>query len=442
MQISLGICCFFASYRPSCTQKTRTINATTNISLIFFIPHFHTLKKLGDLPMKFQSRTLAVAIGACLAAPAYAIQITDYIEPESLYEEAYIEGSFSSRTGNQDKTSFDANFQANYERVFNSRERNINIYADGRYQANRGGSEGATTIDDYRGYAIATVDNYLAGRPNVFWYAGAETEFQEQYDDIFLAAGAGMGYGRVTIATPLAYAIRVVEELQQHNAISGNVSDNAYLQLAQVINRRNEFRSQYGLEEYEAEFMAALEAVMKETGIAPNGLNAGAYSHMRRVLFEENINVRKYGWLVRGGLGLIINDFNGESGDPSIDLGFEYALPVGLAGQFLNRTSYSAVLVDGDRTSQKLRNLMSYTHELSDTIDWVNTWALTVDVTDKSENVDTIYNELASTFRYYLTNRLTLNLTLALSHLDDDIKDNGNDDVNFTTYLGVRYRLR
>jgi hypothetical protein len=392
--------------------------------------------------MKYHTHTLAVAISACLAAPAYAIQITDYIEPESLYEEAYVTGSFSSRTGNQDKTSFDANLIADYERNYSSRERNLNIRGAGYYEAKRGGNEGATTEDSYWAGASFMMDNYLQGRPNIFWYGGAETQYENAYDDIYFKIGAGAGYGRVTVATPLAFAIRIVEELQQHNAVSGNVADNAYLQLAQVINRRNEFRSQYGLEEYEAEFLSALENVMKESGIAPNGLTASAYSHMRRVLFEENINIRKYGWLVRGGLGLVVNDYQGESGDPSLDLGFEYAQPIGLAGQFINRTNYSAVLVDGDRSSQKLRNIMSYTHELSDAIDWVNEWTLMIDITDKEDNIDIISNYLRSTFRYYMTNRLNFDFTLGLSHVEDDVDNNGNDDAEFTTYLGVRYRLR
>lgn len=392
--------------------------------------------------MKIHSRTLAFAVSTALLAPAYAVQITDYTELETLYEEAYVTGSFSSKSGNQDQSSYDGNLAVDYERNLSSRERNMNIDVYGDYYASRGGSDGDETEDTYFAEANFTMDNYLQGRPNIFWYGSADAQYEDAFDEVYLKVGAGAGYGRVTVATPMAYAIRIVEELQDHNAISTNVSTQAYLDLAHVVNRRSEFRSRYGAEEYEAEFLTALENSMKNSGIAPNGLNAAAISHMRRVLFDENINIRKYGWLVRGGLGVVVNDFNGESGDPSIDLGFEYAKPIGLSGQFIDELSYSAIWVDSDTTNQKITNRMSYTHELSDRIDWVNRWTLSYDIADGDNSDDILTNDLSSTFRYYLTNRLNLDFTVGLSHVEDDVDDNGNDDVDVTTFLGVRYRLR
>lgn len=392
--------------------------------------------------MKIHSRTLAFAVGSALIAPAYAVQITDYTELETLYEEAYVSGSFSSKSGNQDQASYDGNLALDYERNHSSRDRNMNIDVYGDYQASRGGNDGDETEDSYLASASFTMDNYLPGRPNVFWYGGADALYEDAFDEVYLKVGAGAGYGRVTVATPMAYAIRIVEELQQHNAISTNVSTQAYLDLAHVVNRRSEFRSKYGAEEYEAEFLTALETSMKNNGVAPNGLNAAAISHMRRVLFDENINIRKYGWLVRGGLGVVVNDFNGESGDPSLDLGFEYALPVGLAGQFIEKLTYSAILVDSDNTNQKIVNRMSYTHELSDRVDWVNQWILSYDIADSEVLNDMMTNDFTTTFRYYLTNRLNIDATVGLSHVEDDVDDNGNDDVDVTTFLGVRYRLR
>jgi len=388
------------------------------------------------------AHVLALAIASALAAPSYAVEITDYTEVDTLYEEAYVSGAFSSKSGNQDQTSFDGNLGIDYERNHSSRMRNLNILLNGNYQASRGGNDGDKTEDTYLATAYATLDTYLANRPNVFWYGSVDSMYQDAFDELYLKVGGGMGYGRVTVATPMAYAIRIVEELRQHDAISGTVSTAAYQDLASVVNRRSEFRSKYGAEEYEAEFLSALEASMKNSGVAPKGLNAAAISHMRRVLFDENINTRKYGWLVRAGLGVVVNDFNGESGDPSLDLGFEYAKPIGLTGQFTNLLNYSAIVVDSSRTNQKLLNRMRYTHELSDRVDWVNDWILSYDIADGDNTNDTLSNNLTSTFRYYLTNRLNLEASLGLSHVEDDIDNNANDDVDVTTYLGVRYRLR
>ncbi len=385
---------------------------------------------------------LALGVSAALfSVSASAIEISDYTEVESSYEEAYVTGSIATQSGNQDKTSYDASVFVDYEKNYSSRERNFNIVLDGNYQANRGGNEGDVKEDSYAVLGAANVDNYFADKPNMFWYASADAAYQDKYDDMYAAVGGGIGYGRVTVATPLAYAVRIVEELQQHNIIKGDVSDAAYLALAQVINRRDEFRSKFGFEEYEAEFIAAIEKSMKDSGIAPNGITALGFAHLRRVLFEEYINIRKYGWLVRGGVGVVASDYNGESGDPSINLEFEYAKPVGLRGQFINLAGYTAIWNDGDTTSQKITNRMSYTHELSDKVDWVNLWALSVDIAD-GDREDVVSNTLSSAFRYYLTNRLNVEARVSLSRLDDDIDGNGNDDTDVTTFLGVRYRLK
>jgi hypothetical protein len=385
---------------------------------------------------------IALAVSAALfSVPAVAIEISDYVEVETTYEEAYVTVDASTQSGNQDQMSYDASALIDYERNYSSRQRNFNVKLDGDYSVVRGGNDNDEKNDTYSMSGSATVDNYLANNPNVFWYASGETAYQDQYDEIYAQVGGGMGYGRVTVATPLAYAVRIVEELYQHNIVGANVSDNAYLALAQVVNRRNEFRSKYGAEEYEAAFISAIEQVMKEQGIAPNGLTASGFAHLRRVLFDENINIRKYGWLVRGGVGVVVNDYNGNSGDPVLNAEFEYAKPVGLAGQFINTMAYNAIWSDNDATNQKIINRMSYTHELSDRIDWVNLWNLTIDIPEGS--ADTVYsNTLTSIFRYYLTNRLNVEARVSLTSLEDSVDNNDNDDVDVSTFLGVRYRLR
>lgn len=392
--------------------------------------------------MQFKTSMLTLAVGSALMSTAsvQAIQITDYVEPESTYEEAYVSGRLSTKSGNQDKTSFDTSISADYEKNYSSREHNFNIRGDGFYAAERGGNEEDSTDSTYNLNATFLADNYF--QPNMFWYGGADSSYNDVADEAYLAISGGVGYGRVTNATPLARAIRVVEELQQHNIIGDSVSDEAYMKLAQIINREDEFRSKYGAEEYQAEFMAALEEAMKETGLAPNGIGAGGAAHLGRVLYDERISVRKYGWLVRAGAGVVVNDFDGESGDPLAEAAFEYALPLNVNSQFIERAGYSAIFKDGDRTNQVFTNEMSYTHELTDEIDWENSWTMTYVFADSDAEKDTMTNKLSSTFRYYLTNTLALDATVALSRVNDDIDGNGNDETDITTFLGVTYRLK
>lgn len=84
---------------------------------------------------------------------------------------------------------------------------------------------------------------------------------------------------------------------------------------------------------------------------------------------------------------------------------------------------------------------MSLTHELSDRVDWLNSWAMNYDHNDVT-NADTTTNAVSSTYRYYISNKLAFDTVLALSKVDDDIANNGNDEVDKSLFMGVTYRLK
>ena len=88
---------------------------------------------------------------------------------------------------------------------------------------------------------------------------------------------------------------------------------------------------------------------------------------------------------------------------------------------------------------------MSLTYELRDNIDWENTWLLNYASSDDSEDLMT--NTLKSTFRYYVSNVISLTLTAGLAKTDDNIDyipnvTDRNDDVDKTLQLGLTYRLK
>ena len=89
---------------------------------------------------------------------------------------------------------------------------------------------------------------------------------------------------------------------------------------------------------------------------------------------------------------------------------------------------------------------MSLTYELRDNIDWENAWLLTYAASDKSEDLMT--NSLRSTFRYYVSNSISVSVTGGLSKTEDNIDYDGttntnrNDDIDTTFYVGLTYRLK
>ena len=384
--------------------------------------------------------SLLISSIICTPLTAHAIQITDYWVPKSEYQQAFLLGKFNSKTGNQDTTSYNLTLEGNYDYNLTSLPRNWRVLLDGIANVSHGPNDEDKTDKNIIANAHANVDNYFKEGEKLFWFGSADLGYLDDADDQFAKIGAGIGYGRVINATPLAKTLRVEEELREHGVVIGQMKDADYLAIARVIDRESEFRSRYGAEEYKSYWFGEIESRLKAAGVLKNGqLGASGAIHMDRVLDAESISVRKHGWVVRGGVGLVVQDFNGNKGDPSLDFEWEYAIPNGYKGQFINTLNYSTVLAD--HTDQTFRNTMTYTHEIGDRIDWENKWRAVFQVSGGNAN-DILTNIVSSTFRYYLTNRINLDATVAITNVEDDIDGNNNDDTDVTTFLGVRYRLK
>lgn len=369
-----------------------------------------------------------------------AIQITDYLDPESSYEEAFILGQFNSKSGNQVQSSYDLALKADYEKNYSSLPRNWRFLADGSTDISRGSNPADEKQERTFANAHANIDTYFLDDRPLFWFGSGDLGYQDDADSELIKFGIGIGYGRVINATPIARLLRVEDELREHGVVLGRISDPTYLDLAKIIAREDEFRSRYGVDEYKSYWFEAVEEQLQAAGVLKMGqLGALGALQMNRVLSDEVIKIRKHGWSLRAGLGLIAQDFQGNHGDPSIDLVWEYAKPQGFKGQFINTLSYSKIIANGSGTI--LKNNMSYTWEISDLIDWENRWDITIDKTDNS-NKDTTTNKLSSSFNYYITNRISADATISAVNTEDNISNNDNDETDIITFMGLRYRLK
>ncbi|PID57806.1 hypothetical protein CSB45_06180 [candidate division KSB3 bacterium] len=391
---------------------------------------------------------------------ASAVSLTDYTNPDSFYKEAYVSGNFSlqSRGDNRltdeeclgddcesGQTSYSGTLLANYDTQYSSLPFTWLLKIDGTLDIERSAEEGA---DDEQGYdltARTSVDKYYRDT-KVFGFGSAETGYRKSLgaddaDDPYAKIGFGAGYGRVIDATVLAKAIRVVEDLLKYDVITNDLSDDAYMQLAGIIDKEKEFESKHGPVEYEKYWFEAMEQVFREEGVlTEDALGAMGIIRIREILVNEVFSSRRYGWTVRGGLGFILSNYDGSESDPSLDLAFEYALPYVYRMQLIERLSYSTIL--DDDVVHQISNALSATYEVSDRIDWENLWNLVVTAPSDSDVENIISNKLSSTFRYYISNKINFDTTLSLTHLDDGIDNNGNDDLETGLFLGMTYRLR
>ncbi len=369
--------------------------------------------------------------------------VTDYGTATSAYKDAYLTGYFNLDSGNQAQTSYDLDLTVDYEKVFTSADRNTKLEFLGEVSRSRGSGSTDKAVSKYQVFGTtATVDNYFQADSNgSFWYGKAEVGSKKGQDDLFSKVTIGIGYGRVTNVTPMARAIRVIEELRKRGNLTSEPKDSSYQTVAKIIAKEDEYRSKYGAEDYEQYWVVAIEKALQDSGTVKDGGNLGTMAILKSydILVNERIFTRKYGWLVRAGVGAVLTDYNGESGKPALEVNAEYHLPLSNATQFSNKANLIATLKD-DNDNYDFKNTMSLTHELSDRIDWENKWVLNYNSFSASNDITS--NALSSTFRYYLTNQLDFNTTVKLKSIDDNIDDNGNDDLDKSLFIGITYRLK
>jgi hypothetical protein len=375
-----------------------------------------------------------------------AIELTDFRDPDRIFDEAFFNGRFNLNSGNQAQTSYDGTTSGFYQMTYSTLPFVWKFRFEGSLDINRDSKANAETEESYLFNLESNFDKYLTDNLfGLFGFGGIDLAYRRQIgddeaDNPYSKLTTGIGYGRVIDATPLADVLRVVESLKEYGVIVGDVDDSTYLELAAIVGKRREFQSRYGFEDYEQYWIEALEKVMQKSGILKNNmLGAVGVIKTRYILILERISPRKHGWSVRGGAGYITSTFEDADDDPSLDLGFEYAKPFGYQLQLTEEASYSRILSDDE--IDIFDNRLGLTYEISDRIDWENTW--TINATYPSGvGKDYIKNKLSSIFRYYVTNLITADLTFSLTKEDDGIDDNGNDDIEKVAFFGFTYRLK
>jgi len=391
------------------------------------------------------ARKSAVAVSALLllVTQAVAIELTEYRDPNTEFDEAFIDFSANATDGNQGQASYDVLLNGFYNKRQSTEARVLNFRVDGNYDAARGPNDGDSTVDDY-GFGLGIgADTYFNAVDEWFWFGSGSFEHQQSAVDDNLGITVGIGYGRVWNATPLAKALRVQAALNSNGLLGSELDDDTLRALADIIGREDEYRARDGQANYRGSWYTDMESAMGNSGALPGGeLDALGTVKLDEVLFDEPVSARRHGWLVRAGAGVQSSDFSGlTDNDPKLLLEFEYAKPFGLTGQLIETASYEPVF--GDNTVHRLRNRLSYSYEISDRIDWLNAWDLNYQQADDQADTRFVTNTLSSSFLYNLTNKLDLGLTLAAVDVDDDPNINtSNDEVSTSAVLGVRYRVK
>ncbi|MBU1666862.1 hypothetical protein KKC13_00440 [bacterium] len=389
---------------------------------------------------------LSMLVAGLLATvqSANAIEMTDYKVVEGTYQNAYVGGQLQVNSGNQDQTSYDAAGTVSYDNIYTTAPFIWNLTADGIANVSKGPNNGDESQSSYDTQLNTDINKYLNNDDTTFLYGSTGIAYNKSATadngDDAINVGAGMGYGRMYVATPLAKALRIIEDLREHKIIDKSLSDESIMALAKVIHVEDEYISKYGSREYKQYWYTDMEKALKESGaIGEEGLGAFGTVRIADVLDVQRPNDRLHGWMVKGGLGQDLTNFNGLDKETTADAIFDYALPIGYQSQFRNTAMFRKSLDDKTTSNYTFDNTLAYTYELSNTIDWENAWLLGFTKGDNGvEDVTT--NTLSSTFRYYLANNLDLTSTLSLGKTDGGLYETKDWGTSFTT--GIQYRLK
>jgi len=376
------------------------------------------------------------------------LKMTDYKVTDTFFDEAYLNAQFSltSPSDKEKDTSYNGHVNSYYKLRNMTLDYAQDLRIDANYDVLKSDQKDSSKEDSYNILATGHLDKYLVDYDeNFLVYGGTTLGYRkvlgaDDADDPYVQAGVGIGYGRIYDATPYAKAIRVLKDLRERGIVTGEVSKDIVLKLAGIIARESEYISKYSLREYKKYWFDDMSKLLEQSGATDKELNAFGIIRIEEILTQERIFPRYHGWIVRAGVGKIFSNYDDTDEDPTLDLEFEYGLPIGLKSQFFERAQYSTIL-NGD-TGHKFVNTMTYSYEVSDRIDWENKWIFNYYKPTDDSLHDIKTHTLSSTFAYYIANRVSLDTTLSFSKVSDGIDNNGNDDWETKFFVGIRYRLK
>ncbi len=429
------------------------------------------------------SKTLIAAAVASAPLMANALQLEDYLIANSSYDQAFISGNLTALEpagdDDNDQVSYNYTVDADYQKVFSTLPRSWGYTLGLKANGSKPGTKtelvddpdfipdpnfvpdalnpteqipqverDTESTEDWSVTAEGVVDTYFheSQYPKAFWFGQGNYRSTGSLPSDDISATIGLGYGRVYNATPLAKVIRIVEELNEEGLLTGPIPDSVALETAEIIDREEEFKSRFGEDEYRPDYYAAIETALARSGALRDG-KFGALGALTvdNVLEDEPISTRRHGWVVRLGAGFQASDLTGlTDNDPKLLAQFEYAKPYGYKGQFINLFTFEPVF--SDETLTAFRNDMSYTHEVTDMIDWINTWTMTYsDGEDADGNpLEITTHAVSSIYSFDLGNSLDYTVGLQLNQTDED--PNGpnsiGDSPEITFRAGFNYRLK
>lgn len=387
--------------------------------------------------MAYNRRIILGLITAVLVTPTelQAVSPYDYKVPVSVARFLRVGGYLDYAGGGSDIWRNRGQISLAYERYYNSLPFAWDLEFAGSGRIRR------TDRDGYAGsYSFSVspgIRRYIKPTGNVFYSGELSVNRYVDVDRPEIHVTPGLGYGRFIHVTPLARAVRIEEFLLKEGLIKGPLSKETLVALAQVIDRENEFQTNYG-DRYKVRWFEAMEKVISESGMfVHEGFGGVGTMRVYEVLFEERVNQRFTGWWVRTGVEFqALTPYPEESrDDPGLSLRLRYSRPVGWKSQFgINAEYTSPVTGDFGYDVFELRISFDYLYEVTNRIDF--TLSNNVTAVRRDPRIKTnVYDFAQAGFIFYIENQINLSINGQFS------KRRGRESSHGLK-MAIEYRLR
>lgn len=264
-----------------------------------------------------------------------------------------------------------------------------------------------------------SIRKYIWDKEDWFAFSGVTAEGSKDYDQVASNLTVGAGYGRYINATALAKAVRIEEHLLKDNVITGHLQQGIMINIANIIERENEYRNLYGAEVYETQWFADIEKEIQASGLL-RGSNIGSIGilRMRQVLFgiNERVNQRFYGWDVSAGALFTITTPNkSRAGSPNLTLNGRYSYPISWRTQ-VNLDAGVFTPIDTAFAKEVTANTgLDFIYELSNRINLLAGYRFGI---FKPDGQTALVNNLVNlSFLFYIENNIYFGLSASYEKL-------------------------
>jgi len=252
----------------------------------------------------------------------------------------------------------------------------------------------------------------------------------------YASIGGGIGYGKLRDGSAIFAVLRILDKLAEDSVLTRTLTHDEILQLVDLYARQVEYS--YSQDRYTKYFMKDVFAELQKMGVLKDNA-AMAYSVLRAVeVLSEQIEPRVFGWRTQIGVQRTFDEqcsassssgsqyyapYNWSARD-FLQLTADYGYPISLNAHVNSSLSFNVPFIDAQRKTdvdfsvkgiyqlgERIDATLSYTFDHFQTLD---------NNVDQDFFTRIIQHNAALTFRFFIENNVSFNITGSYNHWQQD----------------------